>query len=158
MPYVPKQTKCAYLGCGNERSPLNSFCMEHGGKGFNDSIKRKRSNAKYNTTYWARTRTAQLSRQPLCQSCALENRVNGATEVDHLFAWNQLGEEAFAVNVFQSLCKNCHTVKTGLEQRGIFRHYKPPKPTDYKIEDWYAVVTGEGVATRLNLFWRAKKI
>ena len=152
MPTVPKQTKCAYLGCGNDRSPLNSYCMEHGGKGFNDSAKRKQSNAKYRTAYWSRTRLNQLSRQPLCQACAIEGRVSAATEVDHLFAWNQIGDEAFAVNVFQSLCKNCHTVKTSLEQKGVFRHYRADKPTDYELKDWYRVVASEGVTGRLAAF------
>lgn len=152
MPTVPKQTKCAYLGCGNDRSPLNTYCMEHGGKGFNDSAKRKQSNARYKTPYWLRARATQLSRQPLCQSCASQGKVTAATEVDHLFAWNQIGEEAFAVNVLQSLCKNCHTVKTGLEQRGVFRHYKGDKPTDYELKDWYGVVTSEGVEGRLVAF------
>lgn len=152
MPTVPRQTKCAYLGCGNDRSPLNSYCMEHGGKGFNDSAKRKQSNAKYRTAYWSRTRLNQLSRQPLCQACAIEGRVSAATEVDHLFAWNQIGDQAFAVNVFQSLCKNCHTVKTGLEQKGVFRHYKGHTPTDYELGDWYAVVSNEATSDRLAAF------
>lgn len=152
MPTVPRQTTCAYLGCGNERSPLNSYCMDHGGKGYNDSVKRKKSNAKYQTAYWKRARTTQLSRQPLCQACASTGRVSIATDVDHLFAWNQIGDEAFAVNILQSLCKNCHTVKTGLEQQGVFRHYRADKPVDYKLDDWYEVVSGKPSGDRLAAF------
>lgn len=152
MPTVPKQTKCSYLGCGNERSALNSFCMEHGGKGFNDSAKRKQSNAMYKTAHWLRTRTRQLSRQPLCQSCATQGKVSAATEVDHVFAWSQIGQEAFAVNLFQSLCKNCHTVKTSLEQRGVFRHYKGHTPLDYALTDWPGAVLTEGADDRLAAF------
>ena len=152
MPVVPKQTKCAYLGCGNERSLLNTYCMEHGGKGFNDSNKRKQFNAKYRSPYWLRTRKTQLSRQPLCQACAIEGKVSAATEVDHVFAWNQIGEQAFAVNLFQSLCKNCHTVKTGLEQKGVFRHYKAPQAVDYELSQWASVVTQEAGSDRLIAF------
>jgi 5-methylcytosine-specific restriction protein A len=106
----------------------------------------------YKTAHWLRTRTRQLSRQPLCQSCATQGKVSAATEVDHVFAWNQIGQEAFAVNIFQSLCKNCHTVKTNLEQRGVFRHYKGTTPTDYELRDWYQVVSGEGSEGRLAAF------
>lgn len=143
MPTVPKQTKCAYLGCGNDRSPLNTYCFDHGGKGFNDSKKRKAFNANYTTAHWKRLRTTQLSRHPLCQACSVEGKVSAATEVDHLFAWAQIGQEAFYANRFQSLCKNHHTVKTGLEQRGVFRHYTEPKPTDYNLDDYNRVVFGE---------------
>ena len=139
MPFVPKQTKCSYLGCGNEKSPINSFCMEHGGKTFNKSSKRKQSNAKYNTAVWQRIRVAQLSRQPLCQSCTNRGRVTQATVVDHIFPWQQIGDEAFVANTFQSLCPECHSVKTGLEQQGIFRHYTSP-PKDYTINEWSSVV------------------
>jgi 5-methylcytosine-specific restriction enzyme A len=139
MPTVPKQTKCAYLGCGNERSHLNTYCMEHGGKGYNDTFKRKQSNAMYQTAQWARTRARQLSTQPLCQACAGNNKVTAASEVDHLFAWQLFGIESFYFNVFQSLCKNCHTNKGALERKGIFRHYTMPNPTDYTQDDYKRV-------------------
>lgn len=138
MPTVPRQTKCGYLGCTNERSPLNSYCMEHGGKTYNQSKKRKQSNAKYNTALWHKLRLIQLSKQPLCQACMVRGRVTQATVVDHLFPWNQLGEVAFVANVMQSLCPECHSVKTGLEQQGVFRHYTNPTK-DYAIQDWQAV-------------------
>lgn len=139
MPVVPKQTKCAYLGCGNERSPLNSYCMEHGGKTFNQSAKRKQTNAKYTTALWKRIRLIQLSRQPLCQSCLTKGRVCAANEVDHVFPWQQIGEHAFVANVFQSLCHECHSVKTSLEQQGVFRHYRD-KPIDYGTQDYHREV------------------
>jgi len=141
MPTVPSQSKCAHLGCGNERSPLNSFCMDHGGKTYNQTSKRKQFNAKYNQAVWKKIRIAQLSRQPLCQACTVRGRVTQATVVDHVFPWNQIGEQAFVANIFQSLCPECHSVKTGLEQTGIFRHYKDP-PTDYAIENWRQTVFG----------------
>lgn len=142
MPTVPQQTKCGFLGCGNKRSPLNSFCIEHGGKTFNDTDKRKQSNAKYSTAVWQRIRTAQLSRQPLCQACMGRGRVNQATVVDHVFPWGKIGAEAFLMNLFQSLCPECHSVKTGLEQTGVFRHYKEPS-VDYTLENWRTATQAE---------------
>jgi hypothetical protein len=68
------------------------------------------------------------------------NKVAAATEVDHLFAWQAIGVEAFYYNVFQSLCKNCHTRKGALERKGIFRHYAMPTPIDYTHDDYQAVV------------------
>ena len=151
MPTVPKQTKCAYLGCTNERSPLNTYCLEHGGKGYNDSIKRKQFNAKYQTVQWSRVRMRTLSSQPLCQACQCAGKVTAATEVDHLFAWQLIGDEAFFHNVFQSLCKNCHTVKGSLERKGIFRHYTQT-PQDYTITDYARVTYAQGIEARLPTF------
>jgi len=145
MPTVPKQTKCAYLGCTNERSLLNTYCSLHGGKGYNDTFKRKQFNAKYQTAQWARTRMRTLSLNPLCKSCQLAGKVTAATEVDHLFPWQQIGEDAFYSNVFQSLCKNCHTVKGSLERKGIFRHYTNHEAQDYTIEDYARVCLSVGM-------------
>lgn len=115
--------------------------MEHGGKTYNQSAKRKQSNAKYNTPLWSKLRVIQLSKQPLCQACIGRGRVTQATVVDHLFPWNQIGEQAFVANVFQSLCPECHSVKTNLEQQGIFRHYQD-QPQDYGLQDWRKTVFG----------------
>lgn len=149
MPTVPKQTKCAYLGCTNERSPLNTYCLEHGGKGFNDTIKRKQFNAKYQTAQWSRTRMRTLSLNPLCEACRCAGKITQATEVDHLFAWQLIGEEAFFHNVFQSLCKNCHTVKGSLERKGIFRHYANQEAQDYGIGDYARVCHAHATEARL---------
>jgi hypothetical protein len=46
--------------------------------------------------------------------------VTQAVHVDHVFAWNQLGKDAFYNNLFQSLCPECHSYKTGQEQKGIY--------------------------------------
>jgi 5-methylcytosine-specific restriction enzyme A len=141
MPTVPRQTKCIHLGCVNERTSISIYCNEHGGNGYNDTVKRKQSNAMYQTALWSRTRIRQLSTQPLCQSCAGMNKVTSATEVDHLFAWQVIGVEAFYYNVFQSLCKNCHSRKGALERKGIFRHYTMPTPIDYTQHDYQAIVS-----------------
>lgn len=113
--------------------------MEHGGKTYNRSAKRKEVNAQYNSALWQRLRVIQLSKQPLCQACIVRGKVTQATVVDHLFPWNQIGKEAFVANAFQSLCPECHSVKTGLEQQGIFRYYTDP-PKDYGLQDWRSVV------------------
>lgn len=115
--------------------------MQHGGKTYNGNAKRKKTNAKYNTALWQRLRLIQLTKDPLCQSCKARGRISQATVVDHVFPWAQIGEEAFVANLFQSLCPECHSVKTNLEQQGVFRHYREP-PHDYAIENWAKAVFG----------------
>lgn len=145
MPTVPSYTRCAELGCNNPRSKRNRFCHEHGGRDVWDSSKnktvdRRAFNAMYDTKHWKQLRIAQLSRQPLCQACLIRGIVTEAKHVDHLFPWAQIGQEAFKRNLFQSLCHECHTSKTHLEQRGICRHYNHTI-TDFALTDWARVTS-----------------
>lgn len=123
MPTVPRQLKCSHLGCKNDRSNLSTLCVEHGGADSTITAERRVRNSKYNQAVWKRSRIGQLSRQPLCQACLIEGKISQATEVDHVFPWTQIGDHAFTRNIFQSLCKNCHTVKTLAELKGEYRHY-----------------------------------
>lgn len=135
MPSVPKYNKCSELGCLNERSRLNSFCKDHGGINTYTSAKRTEHKALYNTKAWRAIRLRQLSEHPLCEACAINGQVAIATDVDHLFAWSQIGKEAFTFNIFQSLCHEHHAYKTGLEKNGIYRRFTNP-PIDYEITDY----------------------
>lgn len=119
MPYAPFNSVCRELGCKNPRSKLNSFCSEHGGLEHTNDGK---DNA-YSNPAWRTIRRAQLSKQPLCQSCLTRGQVNSATHVDHVFPWRHIGEHAFLHNIWQSLCTNCHSHKTGQERKGIYEHY-----------------------------------
>jgi hypothetical protein len=127
------------LGCKRDRLRLNSFCLEHGGKDATKSAERYASNAHYQTAAWKRTRTRQLSSKPICQSCEARGVVTLATDVDHLFPWSVMGEAAFTYNLLQSLCKACHSVKTGLEGKGTYRWYGPPV-RDFEGHQWHSVV------------------
>lgn len=138
MPTLPTYTKCNQLGCKNEKAAIGGYCLLHGGKTY-DSAKRE-SDSVYRTKYWRSTRRHQLSIQPLCQSCLLMNRVASASHVDHLFAWRHLNESAFKLNVLQSLCNNCHSHKTALEQQGIYRHYAN-SIIDYELLDYGRVMS-----------------
>lgn len=142
MPTLPSNTKCAHLGCSNTRSKLNSFCLEHGGKTGNYSAERNQFNKMYQSPYWKRMRRIQLSRQPICQACIHTGRVSEAKHVDHVFPWSHIGEHAFNTNIFQSLCPECHSVKTSLEAKGIYRHYSHTV-VDYTAGDYTAVVSGK---------------
>ena len=119
MPYAPYNSVCRELGCKNPRSKLNSFCSEHGGLEHTNDGK---DNA-YNNPAWRTIRRAQLSKQPLCQSCLTRGQVTSALHVDHVFPWRHIGEHAFINNIFQSLCHECHSHKTAQERKGNYEHY-----------------------------------
>jgi len=146
MPTLPSNTKCASLGCKENRSRLSTFCIGHGGK---DTYKakatqdRRQVNAMYDAAAWKRIRAAQLSREPLCAGCATQGRIVQAVQVDHLFSWNDIGKEAFYDNIFQSLCTSCHSHKTSLEHQGIYRHYTGGKAIDYALTQWRTATSAQ---------------
>jgi 5-methylcytosine-specific restriction protein A len=119
MPSVPKATKCSHLGCPNTRSKLNTFCLEHGGLQHTNHGKENQ----YGNPAWRTIRRAQLSKQPLCQSCLINGQIVSANHVDHVFPWRQIGEHSFLHNIFQSLCHECHSYKTGQERKGVYYHF-----------------------------------
>ena len=138
MPSVPTNGKCSSLGCKNPRSKLNTYCLEHGG--INNMATRETDSA-YQTPLWKSIRAVQISKQPLCQGCLSRNIVASAKHIDHLFAWKHIGSHAFSRNIFQSLCHNCHSQKSGLEKQGIYRHYAQDGAKDYTKNDYAYMVT-----------------
>ena len=145
MPTVPKQNKCVMLGCKNPHAKYNNYCVEHGGtdtypsKRYNITSGRKEAMALYKTKHWESMRRAQLSAHPLCAGCLSGGLITQATQVDHVFPWRQIGDHAFFRNIFQSLCTECHTRKTGMEQHGLYRRFGRPS-TDYKADQYEQVM------------------
>ena len=145
MPTVPSTTVCSTLGCKNTKARFSSLCTEHGGrdtfdhKRYNNTKGRKEAGSKYNSSQWRSFRQIQLSKHPICASCATEAVVTPACHIDHVFPWSRLGDHAFIRNVFQSLCASCHTHKTQLEAKGIYRLYGTPN-RDYIASDYHRVI------------------
>lgn len=139
MPILPSNTKCAQLGCKHTRSKMNSFCLRHGGMDTIDTEERKAFKSMYQQPMWKQLRNTQLSKQPLCQCCLNKGRVTAALHVDHVFPWNKIGKAYFYNNLFQSLCHECHSAKTALEQKGVFRYYLDPI-RDYVLADANRVI------------------
>ena len=137
MPSVPAQNKCQHLGCKNTKSKLNPFCSEHGGRNYTQA---RDGDSLYQTAAWKRTRVAQLSRQPLCQACLLDGRVEGAKHIDHVFPWRLYGRMAFTRNILQSLCPEHHSHKTGQEKQGVFMHYTQEGVAQYTQDDYNRVM------------------
>lgn len=145
MPTVPSNPRCSHLGCKNPKAKHSSNCIEHGGKAafdhkrYNSTDKRLDALKRYHSTQWQTLRQIQLSTHPLCAACLSDNIVTAAHHVDHLFAWQHLGAQAFTHNVFQSLCAQCHSAKTALEQRGVYRLYGAVV-TDFDLSDYARIV------------------
>lgn len=139
MPTIPTYTKCSHLGCKEERSRLNSYCIAHGGLDSTNNKDKREKDKEYASPFWRQTRKTMLTKHPLCQSCLIVGRVTEAKHIDHLFAWKLIGREAFHNNIFQSLCSNCHSYKTGLENKGIFRYFSSPIQ-DFRLSDYRSVV------------------
>lgn len=140
MPILPVNNKCATLGCKNSKAKHGSNCIEHGGT---DTFNRKYRQTdlykvrmdKYKSKEWQATRIRQLSESPICAGCFSGGIITPANTVDHVFPWMHISEEAFTYNIFQSLCTQCHSSKTGLESKGIYRLYGKPNK-DYTIKDY----------------------
>ncbi|CAB4121455.1 HNHc domain containing protein [uncultured Caudovirales phage] len=135
MPTYPISTKCASLGCKETRGKYNSFCSEHGGVRVVRED-RKQHDSMYNTSQWRTKRRVELSRNPLCSKCLCNGKVVQASHVDHVFPWSVIGIEAFYNNLFQSLCPECHSYKTGQEQKGLILYYKDGHEAVYRLSDY----------------------
>jgi hypothetical protein len=132
MPYAPLNTKCRELGCPNPKTTRSAFCSQHGG----GMTEKGKANAKlYNQRVWEKIRTAQLSRQPLCARCQSENKITAAIHVDHVFP-HRRDPNKFRMNLFQSLCPACHTLKTQDEAQGRYLHYTAHGVVEYCDDDY----------------------
>ena len=133
MPSIPLD-QCATYQCKAPSIRGSVYCIDHA------PIKqvsktREAFNAPYKTAAWAAIRARQLSTSPLCAACMIDGRITQANHVDHVFPWAAIGPHAFTRNLFQSLCPECHGTKSGLEKRGVFRHYTD-KAQDYTAQDY----------------------
>lgn len=139
MPIQPRP-QCSIYRCKQPTRPGSSMCTDHAPPPIVNRAKRE-TDREYKSAVWQTIRAGQLSRQPLCQSCQLAGRVTLGVHVDHVIPWKTIGPVGFTNNQFQTLCAGCHSQKTGLEQRGIFRHYTDPAPVDYFPGDWPRLMT-----------------
>lgn len=145
MPTVPDNTKCNFLGCRAARVFGTNSCELHGAK---RSDKYTHNAKLYNSTVWKRIKASAQSQHPICQSCILQGRVAQTETIDHVFPHRQ-DERRFVVNLYQGLCIPCHTQKTKLENRGIYRHYTTEGVKDY-VETDYAFAVTSNYSERLD--------
>lgn len=141
MPTYPRNIKCSMLGCQNQRSKLNSYCGDHGGL---DYMEAKDSDSRYQTAAWRSIRMGQLSKQPLCQACLTQGMITAAKHIDHLFPWRQVGGNSFSRNIFQSLCPEHHSYKTGQEKQGNVLHFTRDGVITYAMQEYEQVMHSAG--------------
>lgn len=67
----------------------------------------------YRTARWAKCRSIQLGREPICQGCKREP----AEHVDHIVPVKKGGAFWQSSN-WQSLCPSCHSEKTAADKTG----------------------------------------
>lgn len=139
MPTQPRP-QCSIYRCKQPTRPGSSMCADHAPPPTVNRAKRE-TDREYKSAVWQTIRAGQLSRQPLCQSCQLAGRVTLGAHVDHVIPWLLIGSAGFTNNRFQTLCQPCHSQKTGLEQRGIFRHYTDKGAIDYQSGDWPQLIS-----------------
>lgn len=132
MPTAPLNTECKEYRCRNPKTQRSAYCAEHGG-GVTEVGK---ANSKlYNQQAWDKIRARQLSKQPLCARCQHEGKITAASTVDHVFP-HRRDAAKFKVNLFQSLCTGCHTLKGQDERKGIYNHYTAHGVTQYSDDDY----------------------
>jgi 5-methylcytosine-specific restriction protein A len=140
MPTLPPP-QCAAYGCKAPSVKGSRFCVDHAPAQSKPQTQRRALDDEYCTAAWQAIRAAQLSRAPLCACCTYEKRLTAAAVVDHVFPWKSYGPHAFRANLFQSLCIPCHSRKTNLENRGVYRHYlRPDHFRDYTPSDYPAAL------------------
>ena len=135
MPRTPKQTTCRELGCGNAKVNHSYFCIEHGGaRAIQLGEKRKALAAKYGSKQWKQFRQIHLSKYPLCARCQSLGKITPASDVDHIIP-HKMNIDKWMGNRFQSLCRPCHSIKTGLEKRGMAYDFTTGKVAEILIEE-----------------------
>lgn len=133
MPTMPRH-QCDEYQCKAPSVKGSRYCLAHTPSKA-PTVDRQAFNSQYKSAAWQSIRARQLSAFPLCAACMVDGRITEASHIDHVFPWQAIGPYAFTRNLFQSLCPECHGVKSGLEKRGIFRHYTAP-PRDYTAQDY----------------------
>lgn len=111
---------CAESGC--HRTTRERRCPEHlvvwereqreRAKRMASGPKRKQTGHTYGRAGWRKIRAAQLKREPQCRACGAK-----ASHVDHITP-KRVGGGDESRNL-QSLCRSCHSKKTGRSDGGF---------------------------------------
>ena len=113
MPYKPPH-RCNYPGCP-ERISDGRYCMKH--KKARLKIRDQNRPNAYRRGYdkrWYKIRAIQLAKYPTCKDCEEYNLITVASEVHHIVPI--IGGGTHAPSNLMSLCKSCHSKRTGREK------------------------------------------
>ena len=73
---------------------------------------------------WREARLGYLARHPLCVHCLAKGLVEAATEVDHIEPHRGDMVKFWNAEMWEALCKPCHSKKTVKEDGGFGRERK----------------------------------
>lgn len=107
---------CAKPGCGALTS--GHWCDVHARQAEQSRRESREEDFKYDHR-WRKRRRAWLSANPSCVSCKARGIVKAATDVDHVVPLSAGGVND--ESNYQSLCHDCHSAKTALEDGGFGR-------------------------------------
>jgi len=68
----------------------------------------------YSSAAWLKLRNYKRSVNPICEHCIKFNLITPFHTIDHIKPISE-GGEALDLSNLQSLCKQCHAIKTGKE-------------------------------------------
>lgn len=106
---------CNYPGCNEFTIPHSIYCSKHKEHSNKKRIafrNAKRSNeAFYNTSEWRKLKKKHLKENNYCVWCGSNNDLS----VDHIIPPRGNTDLFFNENNLQTLCKNCHRIKTTQE-------------------------------------------
>lgn len=141
---MPNAAPCICLHPGCEAATLSRYCERHASDNHELSSTREREARRrsvglkklYDSAAW-RVRTVRfiLARDPLCQIGILCDGTAPSTDIDHamraeLYIAQHDGDETFFFdpNNLRGACHACHSHKSQLERRGLWKESPPPEP------------------------------
>ena len=68
----------------------------------------------YSSSAWLKLRNYKRLLNPICESCAKLDLIIPFNTIDHIIPISENGE-ALSLDNLQTLCKQCHAIKTGKE-------------------------------------------
>jgi 5-methylcytosine-specific restriction protein A len=122
MPPFRAKTICNKPGCG-KLTDDGAYCEAH--KQYRRQIadaKRENSSKRLYNYAWQKARKYYLQRNPLCRTCKKQGITKQANVVDHIIPHKGDYDLFWDEDNWQSMCKECHDIKTAREDGAFGRH------------------------------------
>lgn len=117
MPTKPKRP-CNKIGC--RALTTNTYCDDHKKQRRKQYDQQRGSAAQRGyDARWRKFRRYYLNRHPLCVRCQGKGGLTPATIVDHIVPHRGDYRLMWDTDNWQSLCKQCHDIKTATEDGGF---------------------------------------
>ena len=87
----------------------------------------------YNNTQWRNLRKGQIKKQPLCEYCLHDDKIEAATQVDHIIPWTHKNQLLFEEEDLMSTCQSCHVMITKQQRLMNFQGMDFEEAKKYKL-------------------------